>query len=286
MEIAVMSDIHGNYVALETCVKYALTRNIETFIFLGDYLGELPYPQKTMNMIYSLKDKYRCFFIKGNKEDYWMDYELKGEHGWKETDSTTGSLFYSYSNLTLKDKEFYSQLSITKEIIFPGLLPLTICHGSPYYVKENLIPNDNTYGIMERDPNHYILCGHTHVQQKIEHKGKVVLNVGSVGLSLKAQGKSQFLVLKGTQEAWNYEFISLEYDIDKIIEDLFTSGLNERAPFWCKVTISMLKKGEPSHGEVLQRAISLCKEEKGECIWPNIPEQYWEQAVNEMILGS
>ncbi len=73
MQIAVFSDIHGNHAAFEQCVKYALTNNIDKFIFLGDYLGEFPYPQKTMEMIYDLKEKYTCYFIRGNKEDYWIN---------------------------------------------------------------------------------------------------------------------------------------------------------------------------------------------------------------------
>ena len=43
-------DIHGNHAAFEQCLKYALTNNIDKFIFGGDYLGEFPYPQKTMEM--------------------------------------------------------------------------------------------------------------------------------------------------------------------------------------------------------------------------------------------
>ena len=63
MEIAVLSDIHGNYVALEKCIEYALNRNINTFLFLGDYVGELAYPQKTMDILYNLKEKYQCYFL-------------------------------------------------------------------------------------------------------------------------------------------------------------------------------------------------------------------------------
>lgn len=43
MKLAVLSDIHGNYLAFRQCVEYALARGINTFIFLGDYTGELPY---------------------------------------------------------------------------------------------------------------------------------------------------------------------------------------------------------------------------------------------------
>ena len=77
MEIAVFSDIHGNYEAFKQCVDLVLGRGIRTFIFLGDYLGEFPYPQKTMGLLYALKEAYTCFFVKGNKEDYWIDRKYK-----------------------------------------------------------------------------------------------------------------------------------------------------------------------------------------------------------------
>lgn len=51
MKIAVLSDIHGNYVALKKCIDYALEKKIETFVFLGDYVGELAYPQKKMENV-------------------------------------------------------------------------------------------------------------------------------------------------------------------------------------------------------------------------------------------
>mgnify|MGYP003293409596 CR=1 FL=1 len=69
--------------------------------------------------------------------------------------------------------------------------------------------------IMESNVSLYILCGHTHVQSKIEYNGKVALNTGSVGISLHGKGKAQFMILEGTQEEWNYEFISLDYNVEK-----------------------------------------------------------------------
>ena len=47
MEIAVLADIHSNYVALETCMRFALKRGIRKFLFLGDYIGEMAYPERT-----------------------------------------------------------------------------------------------------------------------------------------------------------------------------------------------------------------------------------------------
>ena len=38
-----------------------------------------------------------------------------------------------------------------------------------------------------------------------------------------------------------------------------------------------------SHGSVLDRAMALCKEKYGQCVWPGIPDDCWEQAYNEII---
>ena len=61
--MAVLSDIHSNYVALEKCLEHAVRAGADTFVFLGDYAGDFAYPRKTMDLLYALKEKYRCFFV-------------------------------------------------------------------------------------------------------------------------------------------------------------------------------------------------------------------------------
>lgn len=284
MKIAVFSDIHGNYIALQKCLEYALDKQITTFVFLGDYLGELAYPQRTMDILYSLRENYKCYFIKGNKENYWINYEKTGATGWKQYDSTTGALYYSYHNLTASDMEFFKSLSHVGELTFEGLPSVTICHGSPNKANEKLLAGEEkTLAIVEKDPNSLILCGHTHIQGEFKHGGKSVLNVGAVGVPIRSQGRSQFMILSGEEGAWSHEFISLEYDVERVIEDLKASGLTEYAPCWSKVTEYLLRIGDKHHGMVLERAMDLCRAENGECSWPEVPEKYWEQAVKEMI---
>jgi len=284
IKIAVLSDIHGNYVALQKCIEYAINLGVETFVFLGDYVGELAYPQKTMEQLYTLKEKYSCYFIKGNKEDYWLNYKASGEIGWSEIDSTTGSLYYTYHNLTGTDLAFFASLSHKMELQFEQYPVLTICHGSPRKVNEKLLPNDEkTNLIISEELNNYILCGHTHVQGMIEWNGKKVLNAGSVGVSLYGKGKSQFMILYGKEEAWEHEFVSLDYDVDTVIKDLEASGLTKRAPYWCAVSKHMLQTGEISHNMVLTRAMTICQEKYGSCNWPNVPEECWKEAVEEML---
>lgn len=280
MRIAVLSDIHGNYVALERCVRFALDRGIKQFLFLGDYLGELAFPQRTMEIIYSLKEKYRCWFIRGNKEDYWLNYD----NTWKEYDSTTGALYYTYHCLMERDLTFFKMLKISENIVLPGYPAITVCHGSPRKANEKMLPNnERTFSVIEENASDYIVCGHTHVQNAMEHGGKKVWNPGSVGVSLHGKGKAQFQILEGRDFVWNAEFISLDYDVERVINDLHQSGLYKKAPGWCGVTAHLLKTGEVSHGSVLGRAMDLCAQEEGDCRWPDIPEKYWRRAIGEMI---
>lgn len=288
MDIAVLADIHGNYIALNECISHAMERGIRSFIFLGDYLGELAYPQRTMKMLYNLKEKYECWFIRGNKEDYWLNHteeDIKTGF-WKEFDSTTGSLFYIYSHLTERDFKFYRELPISRRLIFAGLPQITICHGSPYKVNENLLPDDDrTFEIMEQTDTPFILCGHTHRQGKIIHNRKSILNAGAVGVPLESNGKTQYMILHGEQGIWKEEFISLVYDVEGVIRELHEEELDKHAPWWCFVTENLLRKGNISHAQVLSRAMNLCEEEYGECRWPEVPEKCWEQATKEMIGG-
>ncbi len=284
IDIAVLSDIHGNHIAVERCMEEAVSRGIDTFIFLGDYLGELAYPQRTMELLYEYKEKYTCYFVKGNREDYWLDYKASGEQGWKDGDSTTGSMWYTYHNLTERDLEFFEGLPIADKVVIADMPEFKICHGSPYSVNEKLLPdNARTREIMEMSDTELILCGHTHRQEIIEHAGKRVLNGGAVGVPLGSEGLTQFLILHGENGIWKDELISLSYDIEGVIEELHEERMQEHAPSWCRVSEHLLYAGEPPHGSVLTRAMELCEEAEGSCEWPNVPEKYWQKAVEEML---
>ena len=57
MKVAVLSDIHSNYHALEACCKDAVNCGACMFIFLGDYVSDLSEPQRTMDLVYEIQSK-------------------------------------------------------------------------------------------------------------------------------------------------------------------------------------------------------------------------------------
>ena len=282
MRLAVLSDIHGNYIALQKCMSYIETQGIDTLILLGDYIGELAYPQSTMELLYQLQERYHCIFIRGNKEEYWLDYRTKGVHWAQNCESTIGILRYAYENLTDRDLNFFEGMETTREMVIDQLPKIVICHGSPERINEDLTPDrENSFASIRRCKADYILCGHTHVQSIFTVDQKTVWNPGTVGLPYHSNGKTQFMLLNGKGKSWQTELVSLPYDADRVIADMQEERLFERAPYWSKITEIALRTSEISHTHILLRAMELCKLESGICRWPQIPEIYWKRAFEE-----
>lgn len=280
MRIAVLADIHGNHVALESCLAHAESQGAQAYWFLGDYVGELPCPQRTMKTLYAWAENHDCAFIRGNKENYWLgalDTSL-----WQRGNSTTGVLWYMNQRVTEKDKAFFASLPIVRVMDFPDLPAVTICHGSPREVGERLVPpGPTTNEAMEAAATPLILCGHRHRQAFVEHAGRRAVNPGSVGVSLQSGGKAEYLLLEGADGRWQETMVQLDYDVEQVIREIQEEDLFSIAPCWMRVTAGVLRGLNVSQASVLRRAMALCEEAEGSCVWPHIPEKYWEAACQE-----
>lgn len=281
MDIAVLSDIHSNYLALEKCIDFALNKGILNFLFLGDYAGDCPFPQRSMQMLYELDKKYNCWFIRGNREEYMMDYKSNGEQEWIPG-SSSGCLLYTYRNLTNKDLELFNSIPDHSRIDISGLPSFCCCHGSMNSTRELLYKNsENAKKALECLETNVLLCGHTHKQGTFEYLGKKIINPGSVGIPLDYDGKTQFAIIHGTKSEWSEEYFQLDYEKKIILDEYEASGLSKIAPMWTVLAKEAIKTGRDVTIDVLSRAMDLCKKETGESIWPFIPEKYWEDAVRE-----
>lgn len=282
-KLAVIGDIHSNHVGLERCISHALEQGAEEFLFLGDYISDFPYPQKTMEIIYRMKANYLCSFIRGNREDYMLQHKEKLAQGDDEKwvyNSCSGNLLYTYENLTEKDFQFFESMAIRGIYYKEGYPAFRYCHGSMTNSSELLIPeNPSMEMIMKKLDVDLLVSGHTHIQEKRIYGGKTLVHPGAVGMSWYHEGKAQYMMLHGTENGWQEEFFQLSYDIEKVEEEFKTSGLLEKAPYWAKSAIHTMKTGDDLSVPCMQLAKQMCIEERGNVSWPDIPEEYWKKAA-------
>ena len=277
MKLAIFSDIHGNYKALVKCLEHAKEQGVEQYIFLGDYLGEYPYPQKTMDILYRIRDEYSSVFLRGNKEDYWINLRKDENCDWKNGNHTIKAMLYSYENLKPEDIDYFETLPISSKLEYDGIEPILICHGGPMANRTKLLPDDEkTAEIIAGCEEKYIVCGHTHAQGIVMSGEKTVLNAGAVGVPLGAKGSAQYMLMTSVGNEWEYEFISLAYDIEDVINDIHESGLWDITPYWSRITAHLLRTGEVPHGTVLSEVMRLNEYKDA---WYNIGESYWEEAL-------
>ena len=283
--LAIISDIHSNHIALDRCIDAAKERNASEFLFLGDYLGELAYPRRTLERLSELKKEYPCTFIRGNKEDYWIDHAA-GKHAdwtWKTGTSGSGMLRYTYDSLTPEEICSFARMPIMKVMKYDGMPDFVICHGSPFKANESLREDfDYIDALTSRFETELTVCGHFHIQTQYTRKGRRIVNPGSVGIPLQSGGKTQFMMLYGENGKWTPEFMTLEYDVDAAIREMDEENLDKQAPAWYRVTKAVLKGINTSQMTVLSRAAEIYKEQENGSDWRNIPEKYWDMALAEL----
>ena len=277
--LAVIGDIHSNHVALEACIRHALDRNVDEFLFIGDYISDCPYPQKTMKILYEMKERYVCHFIRGNREDYMLNHRKNPDERWTYS-SASGSLLYTYENLTDVDFDFFESMDIKGIYQKEGYPTFRYCHGSLTASNELLLPeNKNIEQIMADLDVDLLVCGHTHIQNSRIYGSKKLINPGSVGIPKYYDGKAQYAILHGTENGWEEKFFQLPYNVDTIKKEFETSGLFQKAPYWCKINLHVLSTGDDYSSPCLQLAMKLCEEAEGSVTWPDIDEKYWKEAA-------
>lgn len=285
MNIAVLSDIHGNHIALKKCLDYLKDKKIDTYCFLGDYTGEFPGIEQTMKILYEMRDTKRCYFIRGNKENYQIDELGKDHPEWNDYPSTVGLLRYANQHLKKENVEFFNSLPISMTIKNEGLPDLVICHGSPRKINEKFAENEQSLKeVIAETKADYIICGHTHRKMEMKYGSTHIWNPGSVGISIDLPYSYRLVILHGENGKWEPDFISLEADTKLILQENKNAGLYEVAPYWTRFTELIIKGecGDYTHARLLYKAMDICEKKYGECVWPKIPEECYAKAFEDV----
>lgn len=224
IKVAIISDIHGNSVALEEVLKDAKNNNVDDYIFSGDLVNDLPFGNETLEIVKNTSDKV----LKGNKEQYLIEYEEE-KYSWENIQFNNTR--FMYNELTEENREYIKNLPHSITVEYDGV-KLLVAHGSPKSVEELL--NQWNVELIQKYVDELdadcLIFGHTHEKMWYEEiKGKLVINAGCAGVSPYYVGKAEYVIL--TIENGKIENIDLrlvDYDIEKVKQKIIESGiLNE-----------------------------------------------------------
>lgn len=274
--IALISDVHGNYKALEAFLKYIEKRPVEGIICLGDYVTDSPYPERTMALLYEMRERYTCYMLHGNREDYLL-HNVDNAEGWKPS-SANGTLFYTLQHITQTDLAFFASLPTERQLQLEGCPVLYLCHGTPGRVRGNMYEEEGLREkVMESLRYPYLLGGHSHHQEIYKSHGKTYVNPGSLGFAVDGIGRhGQFAMLTGTEECWEVEFVSIPYDVEGYLQDFRKSGVDEIGMTLNKAIRKSLLTGTNYFFKCIL-AMEIRAKELGLASMPEVPEAEWKE---------
>lgn len=217
-KIAIISDIHGNYFALQRVFQDMEKRGITELICLGDIVNKI---QPRVEIITPIKEK-AIFTLKGNCEDEILltkdkdKLRLPESHLFKKDISKSRVFKYRFvtSQMGLENVRYISSLSNKASLLISGSI-VTFFHATPFNnidMFNPLLDDVKPSGIKKvvKDPSQMLdqddsrqrisIYGHTHMDYIGEVKGDkvvttsspegiilpkdrdIIMNAGSVGL--------------------------------------------------------------------------------------------------------
>jgi predicted phosphodiesterase len=188
--IALISDVHGNALALEAVLDDLAGRGVDELVCLGDAAAGGPQPREALARLRELG----CPVAVGNA-DMWLLEGLPVENSQTEQ-GEVGRLAmiieWARAQLSAADLAFLRSFApaIEREIEGETLLCF---HGSPRSVNERIsaeTPEAKVEAMLTEHPASIYAGGHTHVQLVRRLGQALYLNSGSVGLPVATGASS------------------------------------------------------------------------------------------------
>lgn len=234
MRIGIISDIHGNVVALESVLADIRQSGTDFILNLGDCVTGPLWPRETMELL----DTLSLETVRGNHDRYLTE---------KEREDVP---IVAFTRSHLSDEQRTALGSLPEKLEIPG--GILAVHGTQQsdteYLLEDLVDGrlalatsatlGERVGSMSAN---LVLCGHSHNQHMAQVLGSVVvLNPGSVGEPRYAGNPNAHVAEAGSPHAryaiatrrgdkWQCEMHAVSYDWDPVVQRARESGYDSWA---------------------------------------------------------
>lgn len=182
MRIALISDLHGNEVALDAVIDDIEKVGVDRIVCLGDVATLGPRPAAVIARLRELG----CPCILGNHDAFMLDPALI--RAYTEEPVVVDAVEWCRDALSEDDVAFLAGFHDHLEVPLGESGTLFLFHGTPRSHTEDLLATTPPEKLDEMLGGHtapIMACGHTHIQMMRQHRGALIVNPGSVGAPFK-----------------------------------------------------------------------------------------------------
>jgi predicted phosphodiesterase len=225
MRVAVLSDVHGNAVALEAVLDGLRGERVDRIVFGGD-LTWGPLPRETLALVRGLGP--RALFVRGNADRELVEVNDLLAREADEADAAALLTVSSEHGRWLvaqhdpSDRAFVASFEERLSLEVDGLGPTLFCHGSPRSDEElvtDATPDERMAALLEGVEEHVLVTAHVHIQFDRVVRGVRSVNPGSVGMPYEGRPGAYWAILGP-----DVEMRRTEYDLDEAARRYEESG--------------------------------------------------------------
>lgn len=204
--LAVLADIHGNLPALEAVLADLEDWKPDAIIVAGDAICWGPQSREVLVLLAEVG----AVCVRGNNEYYLLDWQTPRM---PETWRSYGLLPPLYEDC---GEVWRSRIALWPDTILirlPDAPPIRVWHGRPDDPWKGVLPGDE---VDFEEP--VLVTAHTHLPFDIGHKGKRIVNPGSVGVPLDGDRRSSYALFESRDGDWRVTHHRVRYDEAKLEE--------------------------------------------------------------------
>ena len=235
MRYLVISDIHGNWEALEAVLEAASNDSVDHVLVLGDLVGYGASPNQVVEKVSEVTSKKSV--VRGNHDKVVAGIEEGG--GFNSVARL--AVQWTCNQLSAENLEYVRRLPMGPVKVAAGLV---ICHGSPLDEDEYIISLEDAERVFTRHSARMTFFGHTHVPTllaadderisvstlegdartiEVEPGKRYLINPGSVGQPRDRDPRAAYLIYDSKERRiiWRRQ----EYELERAQRRILDAGL-------------------------------------------------------------
>lgn len=191
MKIAFISDIHGNAIALDAVLEDIEQQRVDKIYVLGDICYRGPEPKRSLDLVRSLHTEV----IKGNADEWVVRGVREGEVPEKALELMNIERQWIVEQLEPTDIDYLASLPAQINTTIEDI-KISAFHATPTSLFDIVLPNADDQQIENRlmNANEAQVYVYAHIHRPYIRflNGRVIMNIGSVGLPFDGLTKSSY----------------------------------------------------------------------------------------------
>jgi putative phosphoesterase len=227
--IAVLSDVHGNAIALAAVRKAIKAAKPDRILVAGDLVLNGPEPADAVDGLREL-EKDGAFIIQGNTDIAAADFDYTAAFPWLTDgvpETFRAAAEWAHDKLGDERLDWLRRLPAERRLWVDETLVLT-CHGSPGSQTAGFDQHLDPAAVIEklaRTDARIVCCGHTHLPEIRDLGWQQIVNGGSAGYVFDGDPTASWALVDVDGENVTAEIRRTEFDALSVANAISARGL-------------------------------------------------------------